>query len=353
MTKRGMSMKKIGSKIAVVGCASRFGCAAMTVAAAILTGTTLLAEPVEQTSPEALITALEGVYGSHPGFRKNHAKGVCAAGSFVGLSETTSYSRSALFSGVTIPVVARFSLGGGDPDAPDAGKGPRGIGLEFRLADGSKQHMTMINAPMFFAIVPKTFLDNLLAAKPDPATGKPDPAALKAFAETHPDSAAMTKFYADHNPPPSYANSAFFGIHTFKFIDKDNKTTLVKWRFVPEDGEKELTNAELTSMPRDFLQQALIDRVKQGPVKWDMWVTIGKPGDPETDPTVLWPADRKEFKAGTLTFTSATPQDGAECKNINYDPLVMGDGIAPTDDPVLLFRSPSYAISFVKRLQGQ
>jgi catalase len=40
-------------------------------------------------------------------------------------------------------------------------------------------------------------------------------------------------------------------------------------------------------------------------------------------------------------------------QNINYDPLVMSDGIAPTDDPVLLFRSPSYALSFVKRLQGQ
>jgi hypothetical protein len=55
----------------------------------------------------------------------------------------------------------------------------------------------------------------------------------------------------------------------------------------------------------------------------------------------------------TLTFTAATPQEGAECKNINYDPLVMSDGIAPTDDPVLLFRSPSYAVSFVKRLQGK
>ena len=68
---------------------------------------------------------------------------------------------------------------------------------------------------------------------------------------------------------------------------------------------------------------------------------------------MLRPAGRKEFKAGTLTFTGATPQEGAECKNINYDPLVMSDGIAPTDDPVLLFRSPSYALSFVQRLQGQ
>ena len=350
-------MSKNGNKIALAGGASRVGCAALTVtAAAILTASTLLAEPFERTSPEALISALESVFGSHPGLRKNHAKGMCATGSFVGLSEATSYSRSALFSGATIPVVARFSLGGGDPNAPDAGKGPRGMGLEFRFADGGKQHMTMINAPMFLAAVPKTFLDNLLASKPGPATGKPDPAALKAFAATHPESAGMTKFYADHNPPPSYANSAFFGIDTFKFIDKNNKTTLVKWRFNPEDGEKELTDVELTSMPRDFLEKALIDRAKQGPVKWDMWVTVRRtryPGDPETVLTVLWPAGRKEFKAGTLTFTGATPQEGAECKNINYDPLVISHGITPTDDPVLLFRSPSYAVSFVKRLQGQ
>jgi catalase len=341
-------------KKAVVSRSSHIACAAMTLAAAaILSVSTLIAGPSEQTTPDAMIQALQGVCGTHPGFRKNHAKGACATGSFVGLSEATSYSRSALFSGATIPVVARFSIGGGDPNAPDAGKGPRGMALEFRLSDGSKQHMTMINAPMFVAMVPKTFLDNLIALKPDPATGKPDPVALKQLSATHPDSAGMTKFYEEHNPPPSYANSAFFGIHTFKFVDKNDKTALVKWRFVPEDGEKELTNAELTSMPRDFLEQALIDRVKQGPVKWDMWVTVGQPGDAETDPTVLWPSDRKEFKAGTLTFTSATPQEGAECKNINYDPLVMSDGIAPTDDPVLLFRSPSYALSFVKRLQGQ
>jgi catalase len=346
-------MNKTGNQIAAVRPASRDLTGAAVAVAMIFAVSPLHAEPFDQTSPVALVDALVAVYGSHPGFRKNHAKGTCAIGSFVGMPETAAYSRSQLFAGATIPVVARFSLGGGAPDAPDAGKGPRGMALEFQFADGNKQHITMINSPIFFAIVPKTFLDNLIAAKPDPATGKPDPAKLKAFAATHPDSAGMTKYYAEHNPPPSYANSAFFGIHTFKFIDKNDKTTLVKWRFVPEDGVKELTNDELTSMPRDFLEQALIERVKQGPVKWDMWVTVGEPGDPETDPTVLWPSDRKEFKAGTLTFTAATPQEGAECKNINYDPLVMADGIAPTDDPVLLFRSPSYAVSFVKRMQGQ
>jgi catalase len=53
-----------------------------------------------------------------------------------------------------------------------------------------------------------------------------------------------------------------------------------------------------------------------------------------------------------LTLTSATLQKGADCEKINFDPLVMADGIAPTDDPILQFRSPSYAASFVKRLTG-
>ena len=67
---------------------------------------------------------------------------------------------------------------------------------------------------------------------------------------------------------------------------------------------------------------------------------------------VGWPKNRRELNVGTLTISSAMTQEGAGCEKINYDPLVMGDGIAPSNDPVLLFRSPSYALSFTKRLQG-
>jgi len=300
-----------------------------------------------------VVTALEEAYGVHPGERRNHTKGTCALGTFVGMPEAAAYSRSALFSGQPMPVVARFSLAGGDPKAPDADRSPRGMALEFRLPNGSLQHMTMINTPMFFAAMPRTFLDKMLALKPDPVTGKPDPEAWKAFAASHPDNRGQASFLAANNPPTSYANSAYFGIHTFKFINRDGKTTLVRWRFVPEDGEKQLSNAELTSEPRDFLEKALIDRTRQGPVRWDMLLTIGEPGDAQNDPTILWPKQRKELKAGTLTISAAMNQSGAGCEKINYDPLVMADGIAATDDPVLLFRSPSYALSFAKRLQGK
>ena len=84
-----------------------------------------------------------------------------------------------------------------------------------------------------------------------------------------------------------------------------------------------------------------------------MVLTIGEPGDVQDNPTILWPAGRKEIQAGVLTLTSATPEAGAACEKINFDPLVMGAGIAPTNDPVLLYRSPAYALSYVKRISSQ
>src|SRR5258708_1352523 len=121
------------------------------------------------------------------------------------------------------------------------------------------------------------------------AKGKPDPEALKAFMASHTDNLGQANFLAANNPPASYANSAYYGIHTFKFVNRENKITLVRWRFVPQDGEKQLSNAELTSMPRDFLEKALIERANKGPVRWDMLLTIGAPGYAQNYPTVLWP----------------------------------------------------------------
>jgi len=304
-------------------------------------------------TPNQVISAIEGAFGVTPGQRRNHIKGTCAAGEFVGIHRAAAaYTRSTLFSGKPVPVIARFSLAGGNPKAPDTARSPRGMALEFSLPNNEIQHMTMLNTPVFGAAQPRTFYDQMVAMKPDPATGKPDPEKMKEFKATHPDSLAQADFLAKNNPPVSFANSDFYGIHTFKFVNRANKTTLVRWRFVPHDGVKRLTDAEMKTMPHDFLQQALIDRTKKGPVRWDMVISIGKPGDPVDNPTLAWPADRKEVKVGTLTIASATPQHGAACENINYDPLVMSDGIEPTNDPILLFRSPAYAISFGKRMSG-
>jgi catalase len=311
----------------------------------------LTAEP-EVTAPQ-VIDAIEGVFGATKGERRNHIKGTCAIGEFVGSKQAAQYSRSALFSGVPVAVIARFSLAGGNPKAPDTAKSARGIALEFKLPGGQLHHMTMLNTPMFGAASPKTFLDLMQATRPDPSTGKPDPERIKAFKASHPDNLAQAEYLAGNNPPASYARSAYWGIHTFKFVDEKQKVTLVRWRFVPQDGELQLSDEQMKTAAPNFLELALIARTQQGPARWDMMVSIGEAGDPEDNPTVLWPDSRKQFMAGTLSITAAKPQKGAECEPINFDPLMMADGIEPTKDPVLLFRSPAYAVSFSKRLSGQ
>lgn len=305
-----------------------------------------------EVTPDQVVNAIEGTFGVTPGERRNHIKGTCAKGEFVGTVEAAAYSRSALFTGKPVTVISRFSLAGGNPKIPDTAKNPRGMALEFRLPNGDLQHMTMLNIPVFGAMQPRTFLDLMVASKPDPLTGKPDVEKIKAFKASHSDSLAQADFLAKNNPPASYATSAYWGIHTFKFINRENKVTMVRWRFVPQDGEKRLSDEELKSFPANFLEQVLIERTQKGPLRWDMIVSIGEPGDPEDNPTIVWPENRKQIKAGTLTISSAMPQKGGECETINFDPLVMADGIEPTNDPILLFRSPAYAISYAKRLGG-
>jgi len=313
----------------------------------------LLLHAQNKVTPEDVISALEANNGVHPGERRGFTKGTCAAGEFVGGPTAARYTRSALFSGQPVPVVARFSVAGGNPKVPDTSKNPRGMALEFRLPDAHLQHMTMSSAPVFGAASPQAFLDLTLAMRPDPATGRPDPQRIKAFRATHPDSAAQAQFLERNNPPVSYANSAYYSVHAFRFLDRDDGTTLVRWRFVPQDGEKRLTEEELKTAGANFLEPALIARVKQGPVRWDMMLTIGQPGDPENDPTLAWPDSRLTLKVGTLSLTSASPQKGAECERINFDPMVMADGISATEDPILRLRAAAYAISFAKRLPGE
>jgi catalase len=307
----------------------------------------------EVNAPQ-MIDAFEGTFGVHQGQRRNHAKGLCAAGEFVGTADAAALSRSVLFSGKSVPVIARFSLGGGNPEVPDAAPAPRGMALEFHLPGGGLQHITMIDVPIFGATSPASFRDAVVAAKPDPATGKPDPEKLKTYVDTHPDAMSLMQLSSRHTPTANYYQTTFFSIHTFKFIDAKSAEHMVKWRFVPRDGTREMTAAEMKAAPHDFLEKNLIERTHKGPAVWDMIVYVGEPGDPQDNPTLAWPESRKHFTAGTLTITEATPQQkGVACEPINFDPLVMADGMAPTNDPILLFRSPAYAVSFVKRRSGQ
>ena len=225
---------------------------ALTVAA-ILTASNAEPSPVSSRPGGVGLGARKASTASHPGFSDATTPRACArTGSFVSSPEAASYSRSALFSATTIPVVARFSLGGGDPKAADAEKGPRGMALGVqagRRQQAAYDHDQLADVLRHSAEDVSRQHARVEARSGD---GQTRPRGAQGVRSDPSGQCRNDQILRRHNPPPSYANSAYYGIHTFKFIDKNDKTTLVKWRFVPEDGEKELTNAELKSMPARF-----------------------------------------------------------------------------------------------------
>ena len=304
----------------------------------------------DETSPVTVVDTMEKNFGIHPGQRRNHTKGVCAAGTFTATPDAHLLTRSPVFAGKPVPVVARFSIAGGRPNIPDTARNPRGMALRFSLPDGSEHMMAMLHTPVFGVATPAAFLENLQSASPDPATGKPDPEKQKAFAAAHPETKGQADFLKANNPPASYASTPYYSLHAFRFENRAKQARYLRWQFVPQDGTRFLDDAALTGTPPDFLEAALKSRIAQGPIRWDMVVTFAEAGDTLTDPTVPWPEGRRQQRIGTLELKSVSAQAGGDCENINFDPMVMSDGVAASDDPVLRFRSAAYAVSFGRRL---
>jgi len=134
-----------------------------------------------------IIDQFEQDNGVHAGFRRNHAKGVCVSGFFEGNGNASRLSKAQVFAPGRIPVTGRFALAGGQPYAADAAVTVRSMALRFALPDGEEWRTGMNNIPVFAVNTPQGFYDQLVASRPDPATGKPDPAKLKAFFAAHPE----------------------------------------------------------------------------------------------------------------------------------------------------------------------
>lgn len=133
------------------------------------------AAPLPPAGPVELLEVFEQQFGRHPGQRKGHARGFCASGEFVPAPAARAFARTPWLAGPTLPVLARFSMAGGNPQAHEASRSPRGLGLQFRLPDGGVHQMAMLSTPVFGARDPDTFLGLLRAQLPDPATGRPIP----------------------------------------------------------------------------------------------------------------------------------------------------------------------------------
>ena len=332
-----------------------YACIRFRLRAAAFAGFALVAAPAapalaaDAVPPEVgAVDAFQSLFGKHPGFRLNHAKGVVLEGTFTPAPEAAALSKAALFQGGATKVTVRFSDPGGDPGVKDNDPEatPHGMALKFILADKSEMDIAMISTKTFPVATAADFRDLLLAIGATKADS-PKPSPIEQFLGTHP--AAL--FWVTHLPaiPASLATETYYGLNAYRFIAKGGAVTNVRYRFVPVAGEKHLEAADLAKLGPSFLMDEIQARAKAGDAKFKWVAQIGAKDDKTSDVTVNWPEDRQLVTLGELTVTGVVADSAAAEKALVYMPTNVVDGIEPSDDPMLASRTAAYAESYGRR----
>ncbi|GAT32370.1 catalase [Terrimicrobium sacchariphilum] len=298
---------------------------------------------------KTVIDTFEKVDGVFPGFRRNHAKGVCFRGYFESNGNAAALSRSGVFLPGRIPVLGRFSFGGGLPYVADAPATVRALAVQFQLPNGEEWRTAMINLPVFPVQNVQQFAEQLVAFAPDPATGKPDPAKIQAFVAAHPATARALPLIQQRPISSGFADTPYYGLNAFTFLGKDGKPTPVRWTMVPEQPFQPSPATAPATLDKNYLFDGLIAAVRAAPQKWRLILTLGQPGDPTNDATITWPDDRPKIDAGTLVVEQIESEAVSPARDMNFDPTILPDGIAVSDDPLLSARSATYSVSFTRR----
>jgi catalase len=304
----------------------------------------------QRLTQSSLMEAFSRINGDHPGFRRNHAKGLCVSGWFDSTGAATLLSKSAMLASGRVPLIGRFALAGGMPMQADTAAAVRSLALRLLGPDGQEWRTGMNDIPVFAVNSAQAFYEQLLASQPDAATGKPDPRTMKAFLDRHPETVRALAIIGSRPVASGFAESTFNSLDAFRLVDEGGRSTPVRWAAVPLEPPSAGTPAPSSRPDTNYLFDDLIAQIHQRPLTWRLMIIVGQPQDPTGDATIPWPADRAQIDAGTVTLDTVSSEDGGACADINFDPLVLPPGIEPSDDPLLSARSATYARSFTLRV---
>jgi len=298
-------------------------------------------------TPASIVDALKAVAGNPPKVRASFAKGRCVHGTYVPSDRATEITKSLSF---TRPsrVLARFSVGGGNPKVADTNNLVL-RGFSFRLGDEDHRSDILVeSAPVHFARTLDQMLAFLEARIPGP-DGKPDMAKVKAFSAANPETLNQANYVAARPLPGSFAGTTYWGVHSFPATNAENETRFIKFKVVPARGEITLTEDEARTKPADFLHDDLGTRIAAGNVRFNVMALLDRPGDPTMDVTMRWPDEdhREEVRLGTIVITGLEPDEA--CDASIFNPANLADGIGHPPDEIFAARRAAYAISLAKR----
>ena len=301
----------------------------------------------EAPVPERIVDTMNQLFGRHAGFRANHAKGIVAEGSFAPSGKGTDLTSAALLRQGELPVVVRFSDATGVPTIADGAPNanPHGMAVRFTLPDGSEMDIVANSLAFFPVATGEDFLGLLQAvAASGPEVAKPTP--VEQFRAAHPSVAAA---FATARTPASFARETYNGVNAFVFVAEDGSRRAFRFRIEPEAGAEHLAPEEAAKRPANYLVEELGPQLAKQPARFRLLAQLASPGDPTSDATQPWPAERETVDLGTITLTGVVADSLAAEKELLFLPTNLIDGIEPSDDPLIQVRTDAYAVSFARR----
>ena len=298
-----------------------------------------------------------------------HARGTAAHGYFQTYENHSALSKAEFLRdpGKKTPVFVRFSTVQGPRGSGDTVRDVRGFAVKFYTGEGNYD-LVGNNMPVFFIQDAIKFPDFVHAVKPEPhneiPTGGSAHDTFWDFVSLVPESAHMVLWtMSDRAIPKSLRSMQGFGIHTFRMINTEGKSSFVKFHWKPKYGTCSLVWDEaqkLAGKDTDFHRRDLWESIEMGDYpEWELGVQIVAEEDEHKfdfdllDPTKIIPEELVPVTPlGKMVLNRNPDNYFAETEQVAFCPGHIVPGIDFSNDPLLQGRLFSYTDTQISRLGG-
>ncbi|WP_424810913.1 catalase [Roseococcus sp. YIM B11640] len=298
-----------------------------------------------------------------------HARGYGAHGYFETYESLEAITRADLFqrAGERTPAFVRFSTVAGNKGSSDLARDVRGFAVKLYTQQGNWD-LVGNNIPVFFIQDAIKFPDLIHAAKDEPDSGFPQAQTAHDnfwdFVSLMPESTHMLMWImSDRTIPRSFRFMEGFGVHSFRMVNAQGKSTFVKFHWKPKLGMQSVMWNEavkINGADPDFHRRDLWNAIQTGDFpEWELGLQLF---DEEfaasfdfdiLDPTKIIPEEVVPVRrVGRLVLDRVVDNFFAETEQVAFMTQNVVPGIDFTNDPLLQGRNFSYLDTQLKRLGG-
>lgn len=298
-----------------------------------------------------------------------HARGSAAHGYFECYEPLTDLTAASLFAekGKRTPVFVRFSTVAGERGSKDTARDVRGFAVKFYTDEGNWD-LVGNNIPVFFIQDAMKFPDLVHAVKAEPHHGMPQAASAHDtfwdFVSLMPESTHMLMWVmSDRGIPRSYRMMQGFGVHTFRFVNAQGESRLVKFHWNPVLGTHSQVWDEavkVSGADPDFHRRDLWEAIDAGHgPEWELGVQVFTDEEAARfsfdvlDATKIVPEELVPVRPiGRMVLDRNPDNFFAETEQVAFCTAHVVPGLDFTNDPLLAGRIHSYVDTQISRLGG-